>query len=201
VRFFYQFLKSTLIGGLLVLVPLALVGAIVVNVVLVVYEAILPALGWLRFDSAESAALAGLLTCLSVVGVCFFAGLFAETTLMRRLIERAERLVLAHIPGYALMKNVGENLVGVQAKDVRQTVLVHSQGHEQIGFLMDTLADGRKVVFIPGVPRALVGTLHIFPADCVQELNLSIASTLDALGKLGVGLHEHWPADKPVAAP
>ena len=42
---------------------------------------------------------------------------------------------------------------------------------------MDTLADGRHVVFVPGVPKALVGTLHIMAADRVQ-----IAEPVDSVG-------------------
>jgi hypothetical protein len=60
---------------------------------------------------------------------------------------------------------------------------------------METLSDGRHVVFIPGVPRALVGTLHILAADRVQVLAISLSAALDALGRLGVGLRETWPKD------
>lgn len=58
---------------------------------------------------------------------------------------------------------------------------------------METLADGRHVIFVPGVPRALVGALHIFAPDRVQFLDMSISKTLDALSRLGVGLREMWP--------
>ena len=139
-------------------------------------------------------SLALLSTVLALVGCCFIAGLFAETALIRHLVDRAERLALA-VPGYALMKNVGANLIGIEGKYPVRTVLVRGEATFQLGFLMETLADGRHVVFIPGVPRALVGTLHIVPADRVQILAMSISTTLDALGRLGVGLRESWSKD------
>jgi hypothetical protein len=64
---------------------------------------------------------------------------------------------------------------------------------------METLADGRHVVFVPGVPRALVGTLHIVAAERVQILAISVSTALDALGRLGVGLRETW-SNEPVSA-
>jgi hypothetical protein len=64
---------------------------------------------------------------------------------------------------------------------------------------METLADGRHVVFVPGVPRALVGTLHIIAADRVQILSMSVSTALDVLGRLGVGLRETGPKE-PVPA-
>jgi uncharacterized membrane protein len=117
--------------------------------------------------------------------------LFAETAIIRGLGDRAERLALS-VPGYALMKNVGANLVGIEGKPPVRTVLVRFEASQQLGMLMETLADGRCVIFVPGVPRAMVGTLHIVAADRVQILNMSVSAALDTLGRLGVGLRDEW---------
>lgn len=86
---------------------------------------------------------------------------------------------------------------GIENKKPVRTVLVQFEASSQLGFLMETLADGRHVVFVPGVPKALIGTLHIIAVDRVQLLDLSIPSALDVLGRLGVGLREKWPAELP----
>ena len=185
----YRFLKSTILGGLVVLVPVVVLGAIVVWVVQIAIQLMLPVFGWLPDKSVAGVSLTLLFAVLGVVIVCFLAGLFAETAIIRRLGEQAERLALA-VPGYALMKNVGANLVGIEGRHPAKTVLVRFEASWQIGILMETLSDGRHVVFIPGVPRALVGTLHILAADRVQVLAMSLSAALDALGRLGVGLRE-----------
>jgi uncharacterized membrane protein len=65
---------------------------------------------------------------------------------------------------------------------------------------METLGDGRHVVFVPGVPKALVGTLHIIAAERIQVLTMSVSAALDVLSRLGVGLAETWSKDSiPVA--
>ena len=104
-------------------------------------------------------SLALLATVVALVGSCFVAGLFAETALIRHLVDRAERLALA-VPGYSLMKNVGANLIGIEGKHPVRTVLVRCEATSQLGFLMETLLDGRHVVFIPGVPRARRHAAH-----------------------------------------
>ena len=190
----YRFLKSTLLGGLVVLVPVVVLGAIVVWVVQIALQFMLPVFGWLPDKSVAGVSLTLLFAVLSVVIGCFLAGLFAETAIIRRLGEQAERLALA-VPGYALMKNVGANLVGIEGRHPAKTVLVRFEASWQIGVLMETLSDGRHVVFVPGVPRALVGTLHIIAADRVLVLTMSVAAALDALGRLGVGLRETWPKE------
>jgi uncharacterized membrane protein len=129
-----------------------------------------------------------------LVIACFLMGLVAEMAIFQRVSELAERLAL-FVPGYALMKNVGANLIGIEGKRPAKTVLVQFQGSHQLGFLMDTLVDGRLVVFIPSVPKALVGTLHILGPDQVHVLALSVSAALDAVGRLGVGLRETWPKE------
>jgi uncharacterized membrane protein len=191
----YQFLKSTVIGGLLVLVPLVVLGVIIVRTGMLVYDQILPLLRMLPLESARATTLAVLLAILSLVAACFLAGLAAQTRLIRRLIDRTEQQILSHIPGYELMKNVGENLAGIEGQDARKTVLARIADSYQLGFLMDTLADGRHLVFIPGVPRVLVGALHILSPGQVQMLAMPVNQTLEALGRLGVGLRESWPAE------
>jgi hypothetical protein len=129
-----------------------------------------------------------------VVLTCFLAGLFAETAIIRRLGALAERLALS-VPGYALMKNVGANLVGIEGKHPAKTALVRFEASWQLGFLMETLSNGRHVVCVPGVPRILVGRLHILAAERVQVLSMSISTALDVLGRLGVGLRDTWPKE------
>src|SRR5262245_20677311 len=101
-----RFLKSTTIGGLLVLVPVVALVAIVVWAVDIALGVIRPVLQWLPDKSVIGVSLAAFLAVLGIVLACFLAGLFAETAVIRFLGEHAERLALS-IPGYALMKNAG----------------------------------------------------------------------------------------------
>ena len=186
----YQFLKSTLLGGLVVLVPLAVLSAVVGWIVNVSIKVIVPVFDWLPDHSVGGVSLAVLAAVGTLVGVCFAAGLCAELAVIRSLRECADQLAL-FVPGYALMKHAGANLVGIESP--LKTVLVQFEASWQLGFLMETLADGRHVVFIPGVPKALVGAFHIIAADRVQVLAMSVSAALDVLSRLGVGLGETWP--------
>jgi uncharacterized membrane protein len=183
----YRFLKSTIIGGLVVLVPVAVVGGVVTWAVSIFLGVVLPVFEWLPDKSVGGVSLTVLAAITSVVVGCFVAGLIAETTIIRRLSHGADHLAL-FVPGYALMKNVGADVVGIERKQPVKTVLVRFEASWQLGFLMETLTDGRHVVFVPGVPRALVGTLHIIGTDRVQVLTVSVSLALDVLSRLGVGL-------------
>lgn len=196
-RGIYQFLKSTILGGLIVLVPVVVLGAIVVWAVDLALKAIKPVFEWLPDKSVGGVSLTASAAVAGLVVACFLAGIAVKMAIIRRLGDRAERLALL-VPGYALMKSVGTNLVGIESKNPVRTALVQFQTSWQLGFLMELLADGRHVVFIPGVPRALVGTMHIVAAERVQVLSMSVSVALDVLGRLGVGLQESWAMEPPV---
>ncbi len=191
-RGLYRFLRSTILGGVLVLLPLIALVAIVIWGVQMALDAIRPVFAWLPDKSVGGVSLIVLAAIFTLLAASFLAGLLAETAVVRGLGDRAERLALS-IPGYALMKNVGSNLIGIEGKNPVRSVAVRFEATWQLAFLMETLGDGRHVVFVPGVPRALVGTLHIVAADRVQVLDMPVSTALDTLGRLGVGLRETWP--------
>jgi uncharacterized membrane protein len=195
-RGIYRFLKSTVLGGVVVLLPLVALVAILIWAANLAVDAIRPLLHWLPDTSVGGISLTVLVAILALVGVSFLAGLLAETAIVRGLGVRAERLAM-FIPGYALMKSVGADFVGIEGKRAVKTVLARFEASFQLGFLMETLADGRLVVFVPGVPRAFVGTLHILTPDRVQPLDIPISTTLDVLGRLGVGLKDTRPFAHP----
>ena len=195
-RGLYRFLKSTLLGGLVILVPLVVLVAIVGWAAQIALEVVTPLLEFLPDRSAGGVSLTLASGVLALIALCFLAGLVAETAIIRWLGARAEWLAQS-VPGYALMKNVGANLVGIEGKHPVKTVLVRFEESWRLGFTMETLSDGRHVVFVPGVPRALVGTLHIIAAERVQVLTMSVSAALDVLGRLGVGLRETWPSESP----
>jgi uncharacterized membrane protein len=196
-RGIYRFLKSTTIGGLGVLLPLAVLLGIVVWAVQMALTVLVPLFKWLPDTSVGGVSLTLVAAILGVVACCFLAGIVAETALVRSLGGKAERLAM-FVPGYAVMKNVGANLIGVEGKNPLRTVLVRFKDSWQLGLLMETMADGRHVVFVPSVPKALVGTLHVCAADQVQVLAMTVSAALDILSCLGNGLGEAW-AKEPVA--
>src|SRR5260370_35367193 len=176
----YQFLRSTLVGGVVVLVPVVVLGAVVGWAVDIALGLILPVFERVPDKSVGGASLAVLAAGGSLIGVCFVAGLIAEMAVIRSIRDRAEQLAL-FVPGYALMRNVGANLVGIESKHPLTTVLVRFEASWQLGIQMETLTDGRRVVFVPGVPKALGGTLHIIAEDPVPGPAVSVSAALDVL--------------------
>jgi len=194
------FLKATLIGGVFVLAPIMLLMYVVGQAFKVVHQAIQPLLQWLPSQTVGGVSLVMAATMGLLIAACFLAGLIANTAIAKWLVRSIESAILTHLPGYTLMKSMGEGIVGVNNPDGRKAVLVHFGERSQVGFLMDRVADGRLIVFIPNVPSPWSGTLHIVPTTRVERLEIPIRLVIEQLQRLGDGLGGNLPA-APGASP
>ena len=195
------FVRATVIGGVFVLAPIAVLIAIIGQATQVAIRLLQPVMKFLPFESIAGISSAVLAAVSGITLLCFLAGLLAITTVARWLVKSIEAAVLSNLPGYALMKSMGEGMVGLESRDGRRAVLVRFEHTSQIGFQMSQLPDGRAVVFIPGVPSPWSGQLHIVPPDRFEILPVSVRSAMETLQRLGLDADRFLSPAPAVATP
>ena len=179
------FVKSTVIGGVFVLVPLVAISIALGHAVRVAYGFVHPLMQWLPVQSVSTVSLAFLAGITVVVLICFIAGLVARAAVLQWLVGSLEQVLLAFVPGYSLMKSMGQGWIGVEADQPHPPVSVRLDDATHLGFAMDTLPDSRRLVFLPDSPNPWSGTLLIVAADRVEALPLSTKQAIECLRKLG----------------
>ena len=100
------FLKTTAIGGLLFLLPLAVIGALlgyVYNAVLVVYT---PLREYLPVSSTLGVLLLFLIAVAIVLFLCFVCGLAARRAIARQFTQTIEKQLVTVYPKYAIYKDI-----------------------------------------------------------------------------------------------
>ncbi len=177
-----NFFKTTLFGGLIVILPVTLAAAGIVKAVHLVREGLAPIVGWLPDTLHYPTAIAAL----CVLAACFLAGILLRTAAGRALGRSVERGLLEKIPGYALFRTLSRRIVGEDEQGMA-VVLVALDDAEAMGFLMERTADGKCVVFVPSAPTPAVGTLMIVSKDRVKVLEVPIKQALGCFSKWGVG--------------
>lgn len=177
-----RFLWTTLLGGVIVILPLALVAVGVVEAVAFVQGALAPLAGWvpdsLRFPTLIAAAI--------VLAACFAAGILLRTALGRWIGGMVERHLLRRIPGYSLFRTLSRRLGG-QEGDEMSAAIVRLDDHELLGFVMERIPDGRFVVFIPSTPTPAIGSLVIVAGDRVRLLGVPMKEAISCFTKWGAG--------------
>ena len=105
-----QFVKTTIIGGVLFLVPIVIFIAVIGKALEVTNKLATPLAALLPVDSIGDLAIVHLLALAILVLVCFLAGLAARTVVAKRLVDRLESSVLTKLPAYALLKTKSQSL-------------------------------------------------------------------------------------------
>ena len=183
----FRFLKTTLVVGLVVLVPVANCAYIIAAVVKAVLGGLAPIAALLPAQSPGGIGLMGLIAIALVVAVCFLFGLLVRTAGGRALGGWVENRLFNLLPGYELIKRVTQQFAGTGEETLGTPVAVRLGDSQQIGFLVEELTPGQATVFIPAAPALTFGTVHIVSADRVEKLSAKMTQVVDCITKIGCG--------------
>jgi uncharacterized membrane protein len=179
-----EFLKTTLIGGLLIVVPTYLTALLLAKALGGVVALLAPIVALLpeSIHAFRRIVAIGLL-----VLVCFILGLITRTGLGRRATEAFERRVLEKIPGFAMLRSVARRASG-NADDAQfQPVLVEIEDALTPAFIVEELDDDRLVVLVPSVPTPAAGSLYILPRERVHWVDAPMTEAVAVITRWGAG--------------
>lgn len=190
-RAFFSLLRATLAGGILFLLPIGIV-LVVFGKLLVIARAAGQVVHDRLFPGYESNALALALAVGVLVLIALLAGLFARTLLGRRMFVWLEAAVLARLPIYTILRQMLADMAGSSERlagraDVR-VVMVRLDDMTQLGFVVDELPGEGVIVYLPGAPSALSGTVALVAPERVSETDLTPEQVMASMRRLGAGI-------------
>jgi uncharacterized membrane protein len=188
-----EFLKTTIVGGLLFLLPVALVLVILGYAVRLAAKVVQPISNTFHLDRLGVVGGVGSVTVLAVlmlIIISFVAGILARTIVGRRITRWFEGSLLAGFPQYQLVKSMAEGLAQVESANGVRPALVSIEGGWQIGYLLELLGNGWVVVFLPQAPTPMSGNVMYFPADRVRPLSITMLQAMAIVKRIGVGSGE-----------
>jgi uncharacterized membrane protein len=178
--------KTTLIGGLLVVLPIYLSILLLAKTVAGIFALLSPVT-----DAIPAGAqLRQILAVVIVFAVCLVAGLVVRTAPGLWAKNALERSVLEKIPGYALVRGLAERVAGEEGEGAFQPALVEIEDALSPGFIIEELEDGRYTVLVPSVPTPAAGSLFILPRERVHPLNVPFTQAVKVISKWGAGAGE-----------
>ncbi len=179
-----KFARTTLVGGVLFLVPVVVLGAVVGKALELVHKLSDPLAE--RFPLAASHTPVLLASGLLIL-VCFLFGLVALTRPARAGVTWLESTLLSKIPGYTLLKGAGESALGHESSAAYPLLLARIEDSWQLGFLIERLEGGNLAVYVPGAPNPLSGSVYFMSPERVRSTDIPIAAALKCLRQLGAG--------------
>lgn len=187
-KFLPEFLKTTLIGGALFLLPLVVTLYLIGRALKFMGKLLAPVAALIPVGKIAGFLVADILAVLALVLICFLAGLIARTEVGRRLGSWAENLILKKVPGFTLLKSLarGDEHLGTAAEI--GVVLFETEGGHALGFAVERHAgSGTVTVFVPSAPTPTAGAILYLPEAKVKPLDISVKSAVKCIMQLGVG--------------
>jgi uncharacterized membrane protein len=182
-RVLVEFIKTTLIGGFLIIVPVYVSLLLLAKVVLGLLAVVKPVAA--RLPAAVQ--FREILAILLLAGACFIAGLIVRTGPGRRAKNACEGALLEKLPAYALVRGLAGRLIG-QADDASfAPALAEIEEALVPAFIVEKLADGSYTVLVPSAPTPMAGALYILPPERVHPVDIPFTTALKVFTKWGAG--------------
>lgn len=186
-----ELLKTILLGGLFVLLPLILFYLLLsemLELVVVVATPIADLFPEGTFDQFKDPVI---IAVILILGAAFLFGLALRSKALRRFGLRIEKTFLGRLPLYNAVKNLSQGLLGAKEEGVFRPAVLHSaDGERQIVYMIEDHGNGSMTVLIPWSPTSFAGSVKIVNQDRIEFLDASLDEVSRALSYWGIGLGE-----------
>ena len=181
-----EFLKVTLVGGLLVVLPIWVTLLLLLKAIKGALAMLLPIAKLLpQWFVHEKVAALGLLLV-----ICFVVGLLIRTRPGRRFGDWLTQHILGRIPGFALMRGMTRQLAGKEREELFQPALVEIEEALVPVFIIEKHADGQFTIFVSSSPTPMAGAIYILPPERVHLVDVPLRKAMLCVTKWGAGAAE-----------
>jgi len=181
-----EFAKTTLIGGLLVILPIYLCVLLIAKSISMAVALVSP----ITNQIPAALQFRQLIAFLVVIAACFLAGLILRTGPGLRAKNALERNLLERIPGYSLIRGLAGRVAGRQEDETFAVALVEIEDALVPAFIVEEHADGAFTVFVPSVPTPAAGAVYILPKERVHLVDVPFTKAVSVISKWGSGARD-----------
>lgn len=189
VRKMRRFVVTTIIGGLVVVLPITLLIFIIRLLFNLVIGFISPLSNLLAFSEDVNKWLINLLVLAIILFLFFVIGLFVRTEMGQRFFLRLEQQWLAPLPFYGVIRETVQQLFSKDKMPFSKVALVDPFGSGALmtGFVTDELPGGYYTVFVPTAPNPTNGFIFHVKPDQIRFVDVRSEDALRSVISLGIG--------------
>lgn len=198
---FFSFLRTTVIGGVVFLLPLAAVGWLLGQAMQIGWGVVSAvqqyladhegdAIGAYAQLGAGTYALLLVASLVLIIGVCFVAGMVARRSLGQWFSERAERYLSMLFPRYAVFK---DQLTGNLGTGSLRPVLARIGPWTRIAVEVERDPAAGVTLYLPSSPDPWTGTVALVPPDAVTPIEGDFGEVMATFERLGRGTSQFVP--------
>ena len=191
-----NFFRTTLLGGVIFILPAIILILAFKWLFGVVGNAIAPltnlVVETLPMPQEYNRPVAILIVLAVIITGCFFFGLFVRTKLGLMIFNGVENSLLSKAPGYKMIKETVNHLLGKKASPFSSVALVRLYDNDTLmtAFITDRHENGRVTVFVPTGPNPTSGFIYHLNQSQVHPVSVSVESAMRSVISCGAGSAE-----------
>lgn len=184
-----SFIKTTIVGGLVVILPVAIMIFVVKWLLGFVTSLIRPLTDLLVSQSNMQQILANVVVIVVLVILCFIVGMFVKTRLGMWFLQGLETGVFKKAPGYSVIKETVVQLLGKEKSPFSTVAMVQPFGNDTLvsAFVTDKHPDGSYTVFMPTGPNPTSGFIYHLDGKFVQPVDVPVEEAMRSIISCGAG--------------
>jgi len=182
-----RFLVTTVVGGFAVVLPMALMVAIVQFLFNFVTRVISPMRGLIKFSPDVETWIIDLSSLLIIIIAFFLIGLVVRTSLGKRLFAAFDKRLLGQIPLYPTLRNTVQQFFGKKKMPFSQVVVANVLGARMTGFVTDERADRTFTIFVPTAPNPTNGFVIHADHSELEFLDVTPEEAMRTIIGMGTG--------------
>ena len=184
-----SFVLTALLGGVIVILPVAILASVFGWVFSFTTGLIQPLTNLVVANSDLREIIAVGIVLGIILAVCFFIGLFVRTRFGKFIFNVIERHLLKIAPGYNLIKETVLQILGSKKSPYSSVALVQIYGNDTLmtAFVTDEHSDGSFSVFVPTGPNPTSGLIYHLKGECVHLIDVPIEDAMRSIISCGAG--------------
>jgi len=183
----FAFFKEMLTGGILFFIPLIILIVILQKAFQISAALVTPLIKLLDVTNIFGIGGEIIISVAIILFIIYLGGLISRSSRVRRNVKKMEDALLSKVPGYEMIKNMGESFVGFEGNTSIPTVLARFDDAWQFAFLIEEIEGEQCVVYIPGAPNPMSGSVYILEKSRIKKTNIPLKDVMKSLRGLGVG--------------
>ena len=185
-----NFLKTTLLGGLFILLPLTLLWMGLKEIAGLLEAMATPIADMIPGKYFEDLTAPAVVAVVLIIGASFILGLAARSAWLSNIGRGIENSVLNRVPMYRMLKIISRALIDSNSGEVKPALVTDGNGGGDPCYVIEQHDDGRATVMLPWSPASFAGTIKVVQRSDLEFLSCSLDEFSRALSQIGVGVEE-----------
>jgi len=183
-----SFLKTSIIGGVVVILPMFIFIMVFKWLFGWVTDIIQPLTNLIVIQSHMSEIIADALVIAVILISCFIIGIVVKTRIGKFVHEKLEYRILKIAPGYGTIKEIVMQLIGKKFPFSSVAVARIFENDTLVtAFVTDSHADGSYTIFVPTAPNPTSGFIYHVKGEFVQHVDIPIEEAMRTVITCGAG--------------